>query len=193
MPAPFDSRVVPWSKVVPVREQCLPYIYATGREGLAVLQKALMDEDRQLFLPDRADALTAIDSWYSAPSQDSEPIELEPEAWRRLRARTTIEPQFQKWPYEISNTFSLYVQNIPTIVKNRIINTLKRGGVLNLTSSTAILARLNDLGAIAKKYRDLVFGHDWMYFVDLHTLTDYKPRLKDSDFIDDVKEKISPY
>lgn len=52
--------MAPWSKVVPVREQCLPYLYATGREGLAVLQKALLDEDRKLFLPDRADALAAL-------------------------------------------------------------------------------------------------------------------------------------
>lgn len=129
-----------------------------------------------------SEALSALTQWYNV-TRDDEPLPYEPlssEQVKRQRYRMSIDKNVI--PYVPSEAhaivWSMYLEMVPKHIYPQLIYFLKASHQCNTT-------RLEELTAIMKKYQHLL-NKDWVYFVDLQNLCDYKLGLSPSEMIEKV-------
>lgn len=185
-----------------LRSVCLNNILVRGELGLKILR-----DTEPIIMADLAptgdQALSMLSKW-GEECRSGYPDKMRPgetyglkkfglseDSYKRQRYRGGILERLAKWPTDVGISMTLYLKAIEPAVRGRILSALEQVGMLEWTDRDSILLALNDLSVIAKKCREMLFDGEWMKWVDMQTLADYKPLLGDIVFEDDIVDWIT--
>jgi len=170
-----------------------------GRYGRAALDDAhLGDPVLGELLPTAVQASVVYKTWIKESRRSvadagdviQKPLSHDSESRRRSRLAPLV--MFDGWGPRTAPVFSLYWRLLPSRTRRNLHNILTKSRLISCKSESLVLSRLKGLSAIAKKYQDILFGDDWYYYVDMHTLTDYQETLPIESFEEDIKRWCAP-
>lgn len=165
-----------------------------GQAGLNAMRAERLAELNTL-LPTLTDAHRAFTGWLELvrglKKSDGVGEEATDEARSRMRARTPPLRMFQGWGEGLARPFSVYWLTLPPNVRREMHKVFSVSGLLRVSEASDVFNALKELGGIAKKYQEMLFGEDWMKWVDMNVANDYMPEKEISQFEEDIRDWVT--
>lgn len=153
-----------------------------GILGQQLLRSKNTITDLSDIIPTKSDAIIAYRQWIrkskSILLKDGSNVNkpLSDDSLRRRRARFAPSKEFALWGDRFAPVVSLYFKFLRKSAKVIFVSifSVMFCCFYRQVSEDVIVSIFKDLSTLAKKYRELLFGNDWWYFVDINTCTDFK-------------------
>lgn len=169
------------------------YVGLRGAFDLRALRAVGLSVLNEL-IPTKLLALRTYDDWIlscKALPKAKVNEEVANEAIERRRYRQETLRIFQGLGPRAGPVWSLFWKCLPPMVRRRMWKVLVESTLLDGKDEDKVQQKLKELSAIAKKNRELVFGEDWKYYVDLQLLRDYLPNAEISQFEYDIERWVT--
>lgn len=133
--------------------------------------------DIKLLLPtiqDAAAAWSSICSWGQGLGEENTTYpELSNEALARQRWRNEPKDMFKYLGPDVGRVWTLYWDILPAEARRQMFLDLRDAGFFKHLKPSDSLALLKKISGAAKKYREMLFGDKWKFYVDIDMLRDY--------------------